>query len=154
VTAGSEPDACASHDDAQFVQATCVVVKRSTREAVEGGRVLTIAQSDSLRFYKVPTSYSSTDRILLTLACKYPSRFEQVCTGEFSPREIALELGWTKIPAPTLRRFMDDAAALSDTDQADLLLQLFKVITDEARAVFLANLGVHKGTLPEQGEGP
>jgi hypothetical protein len=105
-----------------------------------GNPNLTLAQSDGSRFYRVPTSYTSTDRILLALKSKHPNLLEEVCTFAITAREAALELGWIKIPRANRRQFLDDAAALNPSDQVILLRQFFDAVSLEARSSFLAGL--------------
>jgi len=104
----------------------------------------TLANSDSSeRFYRVPTSSTALDRILLNLKRRNPEMFARVCAGECSPRQGAIKAGLIGGAGPK-RQYgacdLDAAAALAVGPQGRLLCDLFRCVRLDAQCTLISRL--------------
>ena len=97
--------------------------------------------ANSRRFWTVPRSTTSTDRILITLKRDYPQEFEHLCAGKYSVAEAAKRVGLIGKVYGKGRWGLNDIAAavkLGPKAQADLLCERFQALPVDAQSALLS----------------
>jgi hypothetical protein len=106
-------------------------------------KTILVGDEDFVRFWKVPTAATATDRILLKLKGSFPALFEQVCCGELTPIQAAINAG---IVPPRPRKLasgvcdVQGLAGLTPSAQAKVLCEAFKAASLDAQCTLLSRV--------------
>src|SRR5262249_26007955 len=98
---------------------------------------------DFRRFWRISTSATSIERMLLTLKRDHPEQFSRVCALELSPRHACIAAGvLTASDTHNRLRFgacdMEAAARLNPRAQADLACELWEMLSVNAQCTFVS----------------
>ena len=98
-----------------------------------------VAAGENYQFLKIPTSYNSLLRILVTLKRRHPDIFTRVCAGELTPREAARLAEFL----PTDNRAsgvvnISAAAHLGARAQQNLVVKVWDALTLDAQCALIA----------------
>ena len=105
------------------------------------GRPARNLANDEIYFNKVPTSYNTVDRTVLTLKRSYPHLLAELRASGLTPRQAAIQAGIPVAQSNSMRFGVCDfskAKNLAETAQGKLLCELFHALPVDAQCALLS----------------